>query len=89
MGKTLENSHKFFCNRDCDYFPCHETETPERFNCLFCFCPLYFLEDCGGDPVYTGGIKDCSKCCRPHLPEKYEEIIERVKTELDKKRCEK
>lgn len=50
---------------------------PNKFNCLFCYCPLYALGDkCGGDFCYTkNGIKDCSGCFRPHSPEKYEEIL--------------
>lgn len=89
MGDKPENSHKFFSNPECRYFPCHDTDAPERFNCLFCFCPLYFLDDCGGNPVYTQkGIKDCSKCIRPHLAENYEEILDRVKAELKKRRKE-
>lgn len=35
----MENSHRFFENRECKYFPCHKGL--EDFNCLFCYCPLY------------------------------------------------
>lgn len=58
----------FFANTACRWFPCHETQDPERFNCLFCFCPLYPLgEACGGDFTYTpSGVKDCSACLLPH-----------------------
>ena len=58
----------FFANTACRWFPCHETADPERFNCLFCFCPLYPLgEACGGDFAYTpSGVKDCSACLLPH-----------------------
>ena len=38
-----ERHYAFFQNRDCEYFPCHETKHPEDFNCLFCYCPLYAL----------------------------------------------
>ena len=64
-------SYKFFQNKACEYFPCHQGADPERFNCLFCFCPLYALgEKCGGNFRYTeGGIKDCSDCRVPHVPE--------------------
>ncbi|MGN1180093.1 MAG: cysteine-rich small domain-containing protein, partial [Suilimivivens sp.] len=30
----MENSHRFFENRECKYFPCHKGL--EDFNCLFC-----------------------------------------------------
>ena len=68
--------YKFFQNRECEYFPCHEGADPENFNCLFCFCPLYALGDqCGGSFTYTqGGVKDCSRCLRPHRRENYDAI---------------
>ncbi len=71
--------YKFFCNRECEYFPCHKGVDPERFNCLFCYCPLYALgEKCGGNFSYTAsGIKDCSGCTVPHIPENYSRIIAR------------
>ena len=69
--------YKFFQNRACEFFPCHPTNDPERFNCLFCYCPLYALGDrCGGNPKWIGGVcKDCSNCLVPHRPENYEYII--------------
>ena len=62
------NDSSFFSNKDCQYFPCHETQDTENFNCLFCYCPLYALGDkCGGNFSYTdNGTKDCSKCMVPH-----------------------
>ena len=70
----MENSYRFFENRECQYFPCHKGV--EDFNCLFCYCPLYALGDkCGGHFRYTeGGIKDCSGCLRPHKRENYASI---------------
>ena len=69
----------FFQNSQCEYFPCHETEHPEDFNCLFCYCPLYALgRKCGGNFVYRdGGVKDCSNCMVPHRPENYGRITMR------------
>ena len=65
---ALTNSASFFRNVDCPYFPCHEGVDVQRFNCLFCYCPLYALGSaCGGAYSYTnGGIKDCSACTRLH-----------------------
>lgn len=40
----MENSHRFFENKECRYFPCHKNL--EEFNCLFCYCPLYTREHC-------------------------------------------
>jgi Zn-finger protein len=60
--------YAFFSHKTCEYFPCHKTDDPENFNCLFCYCPLYALgERCGGSFTYTRrGIKDCSACTIPH-----------------------
>lgn len=80
MSEPWEEKHyAFFQNRDCEYFPCHPTEHPENFNCLFCYCPLYALEkDCGGCFQFTSdGIKDCSACLFPHERENYGEICRR------------
>ena len=83
-----EMHYKFFCNKECEFFPCHKTEDLENFNCLFCYCPLYCLGDkCGGNFRYIeGGVKDCSNCLLPHKREaynyiisKYMEILELVK----------
>ena len=69
-------SYDFFQNKQCQYFPCHAGADPEKFSCLFCYCPLYALgKDCGGAFTYTKeGIKDCSGCLRPHRRENYEAI---------------
>jgi Zn-finger protein len=75
-----EPGHRFFTNTSCRYFPCHPGIAPERFNCLFCYCPLYLLPECGGSPDRTpAGIKDCTACARPHLPEAYDGILETLR----------
>ncbi len=78
-------SYQFVQNRQCEYFPCHSGADPERFNCLFCYCPLYALGDqCGGSFSYTAqGIKDCSGCLRPHIPENYDQILEKMSLVLE------
>ena len=82
IGCECMANHKFFQNAQCEYFPCHKTETTEDFNCLFCYCPLYALgAECGGNFVYTkNGVKDCSHCQIPHRRENYEMILERMQT---------
>ncbi len=67
-------NYNFFQNKECEYFPCHKGADPETFSCLFCYCPLYALGDkCGGSFTYTeSGVKDCSGCLRPHMPENYD-----------------
>ena len=74
---SQKNNCRFFANRECEYFPCHPGADPERFNCLFCYCPLYALgENCGGNFCYLdSGIKDCSACLVPHAEGSYDYII--------------
>lgn len=69
--------YAFFCHKECEYFPCHETKHPEQFNCLFCYCPLYALGDqCGGNFHYLeSGIKSCERCGLPHSPGGYDYVI--------------
>ncbi|MGL5694068.1 MAG: cysteine-rich small domain-containing protein, partial [Peptostreptococcaceae bacterium] len=50
----MSENYKFFNHKTCECFPCHKTNKPEEFNCLFCYCPLYALgEDCGGNFKYN------------------------------------
>ena len=72
-------SSRFFQNRDCEHFPCHEGIAEEDFNCLFCYCPLYMLgKQCGGQFFYTEkGVKSCKNCIYPHQKENYEQITGR------------
>lgn len=77
----MENSFHFFENRECQYFPCHKDL--EHINCLFCFCPLYYREDCPGRPEYKEKngkkIKICTNCTFPHDSEHYDIIMELLK----------
>ena len=74
-----QGNYSFFQHTACEYFPCHRTDHPEDFNCLFCYCPLYALgRACGGDYAYNEhGIKDCSDCTFPHRPENYDRLLAR------------
>lgn len=74
-------SYNFFSNTKCEYFPCHKTNDPENFNCLFCYCPLYALKDkCGGNFSYTEkGIKNCTNCTLPHQRKNYDYVIGKFK----------
>lgn len=78
-------SSQFFQNKACPHFPCHQTDRPEDFNCLFCYCPLYALgKKCGGDCTYLpGGIKDCSRCLFPHERENYDALLSRYGEIMD------
>lgn len=86
----MSENYKFINHSKCEFFPCHKTDKPEEFNCLFCYCPLYALGDsCGGNFKYTeGGIKDCSDCMIPHskggyeyISRNFDRIVEMVKKE--------
>jgi Zn-finger protein len=85
----VEDASFYLSNKDCRYFPCHQTEA-EGFNCLFCYCPLYYCADCPGSPEYLevkgNVVKDCSRCDFPHRPENYERVIEYIAARLF--RCE-
>ncbi|WP_459933619.1 cysteine-rich small domain-containing protein [Fundidesulfovibrio butyratiphilus] len=82
----MEASHRFFRNRACKYFPCHSGVSEETFNCLFCFCPLYFLEECGGDGQVKGGVKDCTSCTIPHGPGGYDRVLLVLREEFARRR---
>lgn len=74
-----ENSYRYFCNDKCRFFPCHKGICAEEFNCLFCFCPLYPVINCGGGYKWTkNGIKDCSACVFPHQAENYDLVVEKL-----------
>ncbi|MCM1385798.1 MAG: cysteine-rich small domain-containing protein [Bacillus sp. (in: Bacteria)] len=77
----MKNSSRYFENKECEYFPCHDRTGD--FNCLFCYCPLYQKENCPGSSRYLEKngrrIKDCSGCTFPHQPENYEAVIEGLK----------
>lgn len=76
----MKNSYKYFENRECQYFPCHNGGA--ELNCLFCYCPLYHKEVCPGKPeyiVYKGKkVKDCSNCTFPHQEKNYDTIIKLI-----------
>ncbi len=68
-------SYKFYQNKDCEYFPCHKNIDITEFNCLFCYCPLYLINDCLGNYEFINGIKDCSNCNTPHIKKQYDHIL--------------
>lgn len=70
------DSSSFFQNTACSYYPCHQGV--EEINCLFCYCPLYFLKSCPGTytwlPRDGKKLKNCTDCTWPHVPEHYGQI---------------
>ncbi|MCR3761644.1 cysteine-rich small domain-containing protein [Clostridium felsineum] len=85
----MSSNYKFFKHESCEYFPCHKTQNTSDFNCLFCFCPLYFLEDCGGNNKESNGIKDCSNCLIPHSKNGYKYIVNKIREINKDKRLSK
>ncbi|MBQ1471971.1 MAG: cysteine-rich small domain-containing protein [Eubacterium sp.] len=83
---------KFFQHRECEFFPCHKTNDPDTFNCLFCYCPLYALgTKCGGNYKITdNGVKDCSGCMFPHVKGNYDKVNARFQdiVEISKQQSE-
>ena len=75
--KPQDSNYSFFQHKNCEFFPCHKTERPEDFNCLFCYCPLYTLgSGCGGNFRWLpDGTKDCSACLAPHGRGSYSFVI--------------
>ncbi len=72
----------FFVNRKCEYYPCHDVPE-DKFSCLFCYCPLYGMEDCGGSYRYSDkGIKNCKDCTFPHDRDNYPQVIKKLKENM-------
>ena len=76
----MESNHRYSQNHICKYFPCHQLLNDGEYNCLFCYRPLYGLDDkCGGSFEYMKKIKVCMGCNFPHIPENYDIIVAKLK----------
>lgn len=77
----MNNSSRYFENRECEFYPCHNTE--DGINCLFCYCPMYFLDNCPGKYSFIekegGRIKNCTDCDFPHKADNYDIIMKILK----------
>ena len=82
----MSKNYKFFQHKECEYFPCHNIENKDDFNCLFCYCPLYLLgKECGGNFVYTeNGVKSCVNCNIPHQRDNYDYICNKLRDRNNK-----
>ena len=80
----IHNSSRFFANKECEYYPCHEGI--DKMNCLFCYCPMYTYNDCLGNPTFKEKngktIKVCTGCTFPHREENYEKVIDFLKNKM-------
>ena len=84
----MENSYKYFENRECKYYPCHNGI--DEMNCLFCYCPMYFLDDCLGTPTFITKdngtvVKNCTGCTFPHNPGNYGKIMKKLSDTIKNK----
>ena len=78
----------YFENRACQYYPCHNSD---HINCLFCYCPMYFLDKCAGQPEWKKlkdgrVIKVCTDCTFPHQRENYEKVMAVLKHNMNRGR---
>ncbi len=72
----------YFLNKDCEYYPCHDL-SEEKFSCLFCYCPLYDMDDCGGTySISEKGTKNCKDCTFPHERDNYGLVIKKLKEKM-------
>ena len=79
-GSTTREGSGFYCNRACEFYPCHGTGG-EALNCMFCYCPMY-EGDCPGQAAFVRAgareVKDCSGCDYPHRAENYDAVIRHI-----------
>lgn len=82
--KKYDNSYRYFENHQCKYYPCHKGEA--HINCLFCYCPMYRLAECPGNPEYIERdgrqIKNCVNCTFPHQYDNYEYVMKTLKASI-------
>ena len=84
-------SERYFENVACPYYPCHKRDEAAQgkevhLNCLFCYCPMYHLEDCPGNPQFKEKngrrVKVCTNCTFPHEKDNYDIIMKKIRGEL-------
>jgi Zn-finger protein len=65
IKRIIKATNNLFLQRHSICRKCHATHGD--LNCLFCYCPLYDDEECGGEYIILpNGLKDCSACLVPH-----------------------
>ncbi len=73
-------TYEFYQHKECKFFPCHDVDNIENFNCKWCYCPLYFVKKCVGNyKMNDNGVKDCSDCKIPHYADMKELVGEKIK----------
>ncbi|RKM59758.1 ATP-binding cassette domain-containing protein [Butyrivibrio sp. CB08] len=72
----------YFVNRACEFYPCHDVPD-DKFSCMFCYCPLFDVEDCGGEYFMTDkGVKNCRNCTFVHYRDNYTNVIKKLKEKM-------
>lgn len=67
IDRVIETTNNLYKQKHSICKKCHKMD---NINCLFCYCPLYEDENCGGNYIILeNGLKDCSKCTLPHTEE--------------------
>ncbi len=85
----MVENYKFFQNNKCEYFPCHKNIEKNKFNCIFCFCPLYLLGiNCEGEyKILENGIKSCECCKKVHYgSEAYDNVMKIIQEKIGDKK---
>ena len=78
----MNEKYKFFSHKECEFYPCHEIAGD--LNCLFCYCPLFFIDCPGSYILLENGLKDCSPCLLPHGTEGWNLIRKELDTYYNK-----
>ena len=73
IQRIIESTMNLYEQPDSICLKCHNRKD---INCLFCYCPLYEQDNCGGNyKILSNGTKDCSNCMKPHSPEFVREML--------------
>ena len=80
INKILKEGKLTCANKECMYYPCHDSD---EIDCTFCFCPFYPCDDrlTGGEMVTTEEsvvVWGCKKCVWIHRPEIAQKILNEI-----------
>lgn len=74
----MKNNYKFFQHKRCEFYPCHKAKV-WKFNCLWCYCPLFSTEECVNS-------NNCVECVYPHVKDNYDYIIDKLRRIVNMKK---
>lgn len=86
-GKLDTQNWKHLQDTKCEFFPCHKLDDPSKFNCRFCYCPAFLIDNCPGIEggyavILENGYKDCSACTINHNVDTFNVILDAVDNEV-------